>query len=128
MVHFSKNVVRLLSGELLNGKLCSSLIYLLIRLYDTTLSCWHLGFFYYFKHSLFEHTCVFANFKNMTYSLNCIPYYYVHSGFTLFGFLLWWLLPWYTSKNTTDVFDWLTLITSLITDERFPTGKSNRLF
>ena len=28
--------------------------------------------FYYLHHSPFEHTCVFANFKNITYSINCI--------------------------------------------------------
>ena len=54
---------------------------------------------YFFQHSLFEHTGVFANFKNMTYSLNCISVLlYVHSGFTLFGLLLWGLLPWQTFK------------------------------
>ena len=54
---------------------------------------------YDFQHSLFEHTYIFANFKNMTYSLNCISVLlYVHSGFTLFGLLLWGLLPWQTSK------------------------------
>ena len=54
---------------------------------------------YYFQHSLFEHTGVFANFKNMTYSLNCISVLlYVHSGFTLFGLLLWGYFPGRHSK------------------------------
>ena len=52
---------------------------------------------YYFQHSIFEHTCVFANLTNMTYILHFL-YYHVHSGFTLFGLLLRGLLPWQTSK------------------------------
>ena len=53
---------------------------------------------YYFQHSLFEHTCVFANFKNMTYRLNCLSVLLCTQWFTLFGLLLWGLLLWQTSK------------------------------
>ena len=46
-------------------------------------------FFYYFQHSLFEHTGVFANFKKTWHTINCISVlYYFHSRCTLFVLLL----------------------------------------
>ena len=100
MIHsdFSRRMWRRLSGELLNVEICSSLQLWIIR--NVKLLASHC-FFYYFQHSHFEHTSVFANLLTVCLSefvlsalsmiftqKCCVLYYYVHSQCTFFGLFI----------------------------------------